>query len=247
MSTDLYVAASAQVAINRRMEAIANNIANMNTAGFRATGVKFEQALSNGRRLGSVVRVGRHDLHQARCRARSPTPATASTSPIDGDSWLALETPAGTVYTRDGRMHLTDLGELRSVNDYPVLDPGGGPITVDPAGGPVTISENGGIIQGGKQISAIGMFLIPADANLTRYDNSAVIPDKPVEAVEDLTTNSMRQGYIEGSNVNPIIEMTRMIEVSRAFDKAARAIDESDYARSGSDPHAFADRIEPRA
>ena len=72
------------------------------------------------------------------------------------------------------------------------------------------------------------MFLIPNDAGLTRYDNSAVIPDKPVESVADLTTNSMRQGYVEGANVNAILEMTKLIEVSRAFDQAAAAIDQSD-------------------
>jgi flagellar basal-body rod protein FlgF len=92
----------------------------------------------------------------------------------------------------------------------------------------VTISENGAISQGGKRLGAIGMFLIPPEANLKRYDNSAVIPDKPAKAVEDVTTNSVRQGYVEGSNVNPILEMTRLIEVSRAFDQAATAIDDSD-------------------
>jgi flagellar basal-body rod protein FlgF len=55
-----------------------------------------------------------------------------------------------------------------------------------------------------------------------------VIPDQPVEPVEDFTTASLRQGYIEGSNVNPILEMTRMIEASRAFDQAASAIEQSD-------------------
>ena len=227
MSTDLHVAASAQVAINKRMEAIANNIANMNTSGFRATGVKFSQALETvGDSEVSFASAGTTYI----TRDSGPIAYTGNSLDvaIDGDSWLGLETPAGTVYTRDGRMHLTDLGELRSVNDYAVLDPGGAPITVNPAGGPVTITESGGIMQGGRQIGAIGMFKIPADAGLTRYDNSAVIPDKPVEAVVDLTTNSIRQGYVEGSNVNPIIEMTRMIEVSRAFDQAASAIDESD-------------------
>ena len=227
MSTDLYVAASAQIAINRRMEAIANNIANVNTAGYRAAGVKFEQALST---VGDqqVAYASQGTVYVMRDPGSVSYTGNSLDVAVDGDGWLGLKTPDGIVYTRDGRMHMTDLGELRSVADYPVLDAGGAPISLDPSAGPVTIGENGGISQAGKQVGAIGMFLIPPDAGLTRYDNSGVIPDKPVEAVADLTTNSMRQGYVEGSNVNPILEMTKLIEVSRAFDQAATAIDQSD-------------------
>jgi flagellar basal-body rod protein FlgF len=227
MSTDLYVAASAQVAISTRMDAIANNIANMNTAGYRAAGVKFHAAMSV---VGDAQVAFASPGSVYLVRDSGPVTYTGNSLDvaIDGDGWLALGTPQGTVYTRDGRMHLTDLGELQSVNGYPVLDPGGSPITLDPSAGPVTIGESGALSQGGKQVSGIGLFLIAADARLARFDNSAVIPDKPATAVEDVTTNSVRQGYIEGSNVNPILEMTRLIEASRAFDQAAAAIDGSD-------------------
>jgi flagellar basal-body rod protein FlgF len=227
MSTDLYVAASSQIAMNKRMEAIANNIANMNTAGYRAAGVKFQAAMSH---------VGDEQVAYASpgsvyiLREAGPVSYTGNSLDvaIDGDGWLALKSPQGTIYTRDGRMHMTDRGELQSVNGYPVLDPGGSPITLDPSAGPVMIGESGGISQGGTQVGAVGLFLIANDAHLTRFDNSAVIPDKPAKAAEDVTTNSVRQGYVEGSNVNPILEMTRLIEVSRAFDQAATAIDDSD-------------------
>lgn len=227
MSTDLYVAASAQVAINRRLEAIANNVANMNTAGYRAAGVKFEATMAKvGNDSVAYSSPGQYYI----LREAGPINYTGNALDVavDGNGWLALQSPAGTVYTRDGRMHMTDLGELQSVNGYPVLDPGGAPIILDPSAGPVAIGENGAVSQGGKQVGGLGIFLIPPDANLTRYDNSAVIPDKPVDPVEDYTTNSIRQGYVEGSNVNPIIEMTKLIEVSRAFDQAATAIDQSD-------------------
>ena len=227
MSTDLYVAASAQIAINRRMEAIANNIANVNTAGYRAGGVKFEQALSN---VGDqqVAYASQGTVYVMRGAGSVSYTGNSLDVAIDGGGWLGLKTPDGIVYTRDGRMHMTDLGDLQSVAGYPVLDLGGGPITLDPSGGPVVIGENGSISQGGSQVASIGMFLIPGDARLTRYDNSSVIPDKPAEPVEDFTAASIRQGYVEGSNVNPILEMTRMIEASRAFDEAATAIEQSD-------------------
>ncbi len=147
---------------------------------------------------------------------------------VDGEGWFALQTPKGIAYTRDGRFHMNDLGDLQSVNGYAVLDSGGSPITLDASGGPVQIGENGAVNQGGKRLGVIGLFTIPADATLTRHDNSGVISDKPADPVEDMTANSVRQGYIEGSNVNPIVEMTRLIEASRAFDQASTAIDQND-------------------
>jgi flagellar basal-body rod protein FlgF len=92
----------------------------------------------------------------------------------------------------------------------------------------VEIAENGGVSQGGRRLGVIGLFVIPANATLTRHDNSAVVSDRPAEPVVDMTTNSIRQGYVEGSNVNPIVEMTRLIEASRAFDQATAALAQND-------------------
>jgi flagellar basal-body rod protein FlgF len=227
VSTDLIVAASAEAAQAKRMDVIANNIANAGTAGFRAAGLKFDVAMQM---VGDqpVAFSGPGEVYITRDQGPITYSGNSLDVAIDGDGWLALQSPDGIIYSRDGRMQLTANGDLTSVNGYPVLDSGQGPITLDPQGGGVTIGENGMISQGGKQVAAIGLFLIPDDAKLTRYDNSGVIPDKPADPVEDFTASSLRQGYVEGSNVNPIVEMTRLIEASRAFDQAASAIGESD-------------------
>ena len=227
VSTGTYVAISAQMAMERRLEAIANNIANVNTAGYRAVGVRFSSELQKaGQNQVSFSSPGQTYV----VRNQGPITHTGNTLDVavDGNGWFGLETPSGTVYSRDGRFHMTADGDLQSVDGYRVLDSGGSPITLDAAGGPVSIAENGAISQGGKRLGAIGLFAIPADATLTRHDNSAVITDKPADPVEDMTANSIRQGYIEGSNVNPILEMTRLIEASRAFDQASTAIDQND-------------------
>lgn len=227
MSTGTNVAISAQVAMERRLEAIANNIANVNTAGYRAMGVQFSTELQQaGQTQVSFSSTGTTYV----VRNQGPISHTGNSLDVavDGEGWFGLETPTGTVYTRDGRFHMTAEGDLQSVNGYKVLDTGGSPITLDTSGGPVAIAENGGISQGGKKLGAIGLFTIPSDATLTRHDNSAVVTDKPADPVEDMTANSIRQGYVEGSNVNPIIEMTRLIEASRAFDQASTAIDQND-------------------
>jgi flagellar basal-body rod protein FlgF len=222
-----YVAISAQIAMERRLEAIASNIANVNTAGYRAVGVRFSTELEQaGQAQVNFTSPGETYV----VRNQGPITHTGNSLDvaIDGDGWFGLNTPEGTVYTRDGRFHLTANGDLQSVNGYGVVDSGGSPITLDATGGPVVIAQDGTITQGGKQLGALGLFLIPADAKLTRHDNSGVMSDKPADPVEDMTANSVRQGYVEGSNVNPILEMTRMIEASRAFDQATTAINQND-------------------
>ncbi len=225
MATGTYVAISAQIAMERRLEAIASNIANVNTAGYRAVGVRFSTELQQA---GQVNYASPGQAYVVRNQGPISHTGNSLDVAIDGDGWFGLTTPEGTVYTRDGRLQMTANGDLQSVNGYGVLDSGGSPITLDPSAGPVAIAENGAVSQGGKRLGVIGLFSIPADATLTRHDNSAVISDKPAEPVEDMTANSIRQGYIEGSNVNPILEMTRLIETSRAFDQASTAIDQND-------------------
>jgi flagellar basal-body rod protein FlgF len=224
---DLYVSLSAQVALEKRMDTIANNVANMNTAGVRAGGVKFDALLSHTG-SDSVAYASSGEAYISRDPGPMNFTGNSLDAAIGGDGWFALQSPAGTVYTRDGRFHMSDTGELQSVKGYPVLDPGGGQITLDPSAGPVTISQDGAISQNGKQLAAIGLYIIPPDAKLTRSDNSAVRSSLPATQAEDLTSNTVRQGYVEGANVNPIIEMTRLIAVTRAFDDAVAAIQQSD-------------------
>jgi flagellar basal-body rod protein FlgF len=137
---------------------------------------------------------------------------------VQGDGWLAIRTGAGIAYTRDGRMAMSDAGDLQTLNGNAVLDAGGAPIALDPTAGAPTISADGMINQGGRQISAIGLFAIDGDARLTRAENSGVIPDKPAVPIVDSTQNGLVQGAVEGSNVDAIREMTRLIAVTRTFD-----------------------------
>ena len=219
MQNGLYVALSAEVALDRRLETIADNIANMNTVGYRATGVSFEAELARAgdaamnyvspgtdylsRRAGDLVRTG-NSLDFA----------------IQGDGWFGIQTPSGTAYTRDGRARLDESGVLRTLNGDPILDAGGAPILIA-ANGPLVVSADGMITQNGRQVGAIGLFAIDPNANLTRTENSGVVPDKPPVPILDFTRNGVVQGAVEGSNVDPVKEMTRLIEVTRAFDGVA--------------------------
>ena len=222
MQSSLYVALSGQIALQKRLDTIANNIANVNTGGFRAEEVTFSSLLSPaGQEPTAFASAGASYI------SRQPGALSQTGDPLDiaaqGDAWFGLQVPGGVVYTRDGRLHMDDSGTLRSGNDYPILDAGGAPIMLDPGAGTPTVSQDGMITQNGAQIAAVGLFSIDPAARLTRYDNSSVKPDIPAAPVLDLSNYGVAQCVAEGSNVNPVLEMTRMIEVSRAFDASSNA------------------------
>jgi flagellar basal-body rod protein FlgF len=227
MQSGLYVGLSGQIALERRLETIANNVANMNTVGFRADGVTFaaELARAGDDRVAFASTGNTFISRQRGGMTKTDNPLDVA---VQGDGWLAVKTPGGVVYTRDGRMKLTDTGQLQTVNGYQVLDAGGTPIAVDPDAGAPTISADGMITQDNKQVSAIGLFMIPDDARLTRAPNSGVIPDKPATPVLDFAQNGIIQGCVEGSNVDPIMEMSKLITVTRAFDSLNSAMNQSE-------------------
>lgn len=101
---------------------------------------------------------------------------------------------------------------------FPIIDSGGAQITLDPNGGPVSISRSGAITQDNNEIGTIGLFNIPTDANLDRYGNSGVTPDRSATAISDFTRDGFKQGYVEGSGANPMMELTKLMSASRAFD-----------------------------
>jgi flagellar basal-body rod protein FlgF len=227
MTSSVYIALSGQVALERRLNTIANNVANMNTPGFRAEEVRFETFMARAAGEEIAFSSGGEAYTSRRAGPVSPTGNPLDVA-VEGDAWLAFASPAGIVNTRDGRLQMTEGGELRTATGYPILDPGGSPIVLDPAAGEVTIATDGAISQGGRQVGGLGLFLIPETSKLTRFESSGVIPSEPAQPVEDTTANSVRQGFIEGANVNPIMEMSKLIMLSRTFDSAASAVEQGE-------------------
>jgi flagellar basal-body rod protein FlgF len=227
MQSALYVALSAQVAMERRLNTVAHNVANMNTGGFRADEIKFEEILSTaGKDKVSFASSGENFI------SRRTGPIVKTDNPLDvaiqGDAWFSFGGPNGTVYTRDGRMRMAENGDLLTIDGHPVLDAGGAPIALDPMAGTPTVGRDGTIMQGGNQVGALGLFSLAATSKLTRFGNSGVISSMPGVPVQDFTSIGVQQGYAEGSNVNPILEMTKMIAVQRSFDSAATTIQEAE-------------------
>lgn len=234
MQSGMYVSLSSQIALERRLTTIADNMANINTVGFRSTEVKFDQVLSKTQNDMNAkiafVSQGNDYLNTASGQLEQ------SGNPLDfavkGDAWFAIDTPAGQVLTRDGRFTMKETGELVSLQGYPVLDAGGAPIQLNRAGGPPSVGADGGIMQDDRQVATLGLFAADISKGFIRHDNSGVITtDRPQPVVDDSSIGVI-QGYLEQSNVNGIGEMTQLIQVNRAFESISSLIQEGETSLS---------------
>ena len=227
MQTGLYVSLSSQIALDRRMATLADNVANSTTVGFRATEVKFNQVVSD-QKTANVAFVSQGDEFISTRNGGLTETGGQFDFAIKGEAWFQVETPSGPTLTRDGRFTLTDAGELVTLNGYPVLDAGGAPIQIDATNGSVQLSADGQLNQSGRPVAALGLFSADLSGGFTRAGNSGIISKIPPEPVVDRIDAGVVQGYVEESNVNAIGEMTQLIQVTRAFESIASLMRDSE-------------------
>lgn len=231
MQSGLYVALSSQIALERRMTTIADNLANMNTVGFRATQLKFDDVMTkaDGARVAYVSDGAEYISTRNGGLTQTKNPLDFATK---GDTWFSIETPSGAAITRDGRFSMLDSGALVTLEGYPVLDAGGGPINLDPNAGPPDLSQDGTLYQNGRPVAALGLFEANVGPNFVRAGNSAIIPSQEPQPVVDRAGAGVVQGYLEQANVNPIEQMTQMITVSRSFEYVTQLMRDSESTMS---------------
>lgn len=242
MQNALYVGLSRQIALHREMDVIANNLANMDTNGFKADGVTFEEYLATKAR---VDRAAPADQRVAFVReSGSITDFTQGTLQqtggaldlaVRGDGYFVVETPQGERYTRNGSFALNDKGELVNQQGYRVRGQNG-PLQFDQQDNSITFAREGTITAiNGNQNQVIERGKI----RLVRFDdqNSLVREGNGLysaggQAPQNVKeTTSIVQGSLEKSNVNPIIEMSRMLEVMRAYQSLASMMTKTDDLR----------------
>lgn len=229
MQSGIYVALSSQIALEKRLTTIADNVANVGTVGYRATEVKFEDVVS-GLGSTSVSFASAGDTYLSTKVGGMRETGNPLDFAIRGDAWFSIETPQGPVMTRDGRFTMLDTGELVTLEGYPVLDAGGAPIQLDAQGGLPDAGGDGSLRQNGQLVGAIGLFEFQPGLNFTRFENSGLVPWGPPQPVLDTMDVGIVQGYVEDSNVNPVLEITRLIQVQRAFDNVTALIRDSESA-----------------
>ncbi len=219
MESSGYVALSAQLAIDRRLSTVANNVANAGTVGYRAAGVVFNALTSPTESFETVfASVGKGSINLASGGLKQT--GNALDLAIKGDMFLGYMGPSGAYYSRDGRLTMLDSGELINPLGHPLLDGSGSPIAVKPDGGPLTIQANGTIIQGGARVGQIGLFNLDLSGGFERAGSAGIVPKLAPETADAAEGGAVVQGYVEESNVDPVSEMVRLIQVTRAFEAA---------------------------
>jgi flagellar basal-body rod protein FlgF len=225
-----YIALSRQMTLRRELDIAANNLANVDTAGFKVEELLI--ATEDGRKARNLgidgpgrfvldTGVGR-DFGQG---GLSQTGATFDFA-IDGQGFFAVGGPEGERYTRDGRFATDPTGRLVTAQGLPVLGEGGSEIILDPAKGPPSVSADGIISQEGERVGRLQAVQFSALSVLSK-DGDGFYVNTSNETPSPATEARIRQGMVESSNVQPIVQITNLIEISRAYEQMAKMIESS--------------------
>lgn len=225
MENTIYATLTRQSGLLAELRAVANNVANANTTGFRAEGVMFSeyvQDLGGSPSLSmAAARVRQTDFGQGALGATGGTFDLA----IEGPGYFLVGTPEGERLTRAGSFTPNENGDLVTAQGYPVLDSGGAPVFVPTGTGAVAIAADGTISAGGQPVGQIGI-VMPLDPQaMTRADG---VLFHAASGWEPAAEGRMLQGFLEESNVDPVMQITRMIEVQRAYELGQGFLDRED-------------------
>jgi flagellar basal-body rod protein FlgF len=247
-NTTLLIGLSRQTALQRELDVVANNIANVNTTGFKADGAVFSEFLKDrtssdpsvapARRMSMVQdRMSWHDMSQGTVQQTGGPLDVA----IDGEGMLVVQTARGERYTRNGALQINNLGEVVTLSGDKVLGENG-PIVLQLTDRDIAITKDGTIkVREGQSLNSDSTrgklrLVTFTDAQQLRKDGATTfaapngvtptpVPDADAHVV---------QGAIEKSNVRPVIEMTRMIELTRAYTEVATLLQQQSDLRKNS-------------
>jgi flagellar basal-body rod protein FlgF len=245
MDNALLIGLSRQTALQRELDIVANNIANLNTTGYKADGAVFAEFLHGGDQSGSPEqrisfvqdRTAWHDMRQGAVQVTGNPLDVA----IDGDGMLVVQTARGERYTRNGALQISNTGEIVTLNGDKVLGDNG-PIILQPTDRDVVITKDGTIkVREGISLTSDSTrgrlrLVTFADSQALQKDGSSTFaaPDGVAPQPLPEARANVVQGAIEKSNVQPVIEMTRMIELTRAYTEVAAILQQQNDLQKNS-------------
>jgi flagellar basal-body rod protein FlgF len=220
-----YATLGRQSGLLREIAVVAHNIANASTTGFRREGVIFSEHV---RRMGEAPSLSMANAH-ARYMDMGAGGLVETGGRFDfaikGEGFFLIETPEGQQLTRAGSFTPNAEGEMVTPDGHRLLDAGGAPVFVPPDARAVSLAGDGTLAADGQPLTRIGLWQPSDPLRLShvagsRFDSSAgVVPQD--DAV-------LLQGFLEESNVNPVGEVARMIEVQRAYEMGQGLLDRED-------------------
>ncbi len=226
MENSGYLALARQVALDRALDITANNLANLRTSGYKAEKLLFEQYVQRAtspitppNEMSSVVQVGTFTDYRPGDFEQTGNVLDFA---IQGDGFFAVQDPAGTRYTRAGNFRLDDTGQVVTQDGLPVLDAGGSAIQLPTDAREIIVSGDGKIAADGNVVGEIGVMQFADPQSLVREGNGLYSSSaQPAQA----TDGTLVQGMIEGANVQPVLEITHMMDILRSFQAAQQMVD----------------------
>jgi flagellar basal-body rod protein FlgF len=230
MENSLLIGLSRQATLRREMTSVANNIANMNTHAYKRENMMFDDFLMRSKGgdaiMGDKLMFVR-DVAQYRDLSEGTFEETGNSLDvaIHGDGYFVVDTPAGNRYTRNGHFQLNNEGIVVTSDGNPVLTEDGDQIEIQATDSRIEISRTGEIYTDGGQIGKLGVVQFENPQFMDKVSDTLYKSDAPGTQVEQ---PDVIQGKLELSNVQPIIEMTRMIDVHRSYEKAKDLVGKED-------------------
>ena len=221
-----YVTLTRQSGLMREMQAVAHNIANLATTGYRREGLIFAEhvkRLEDGAAsLSMATASARHTWDLQGTLEATGGPFDMA---IEGEGFFLLETPEGERLTRAGAFRPNEAGELVNPDGFRLLDAGGAPVFVPPDARGYGLAADGTLSADGVPVAEVGL-VRPVDP--TTLQRAAGVLFRVEGEIEPVEAPRIVQGHLEASNVQPVSEIARMIEVQRAYELGQSFLDRED-------------------
>ncbi|SEW41263.1 flagellar basal-body rod protein FlgF [Cognatiyoonia koreensis] len=226
MDNATYATLTRQSGLMKELQIVANNIANASTTGFQAENMMFSEYISTtGNDFDSLSMAAgtvRQTVHTQGALAQTGGPFDLA---IEGEGYFLIETAGGERLTRAGSFTPDANGDLVTMDGNRVLDAGGAPVFIPQGAGQIAIAPDGTISAAGTPVGQIGL-VVPTDPTTMIREGSVLFNAQ--DGFGPSADGRMLQGYLEDSNVNPIVEIGRMIEVQRAYELGQSFLDKED-------------------
>jgi flagellar basal-body rod protein FlgF len=221
-----YVALTRQSGLARELQSVANNVANLSTTGYRREGVIFaEEVRALPIEGGSVAMTAARARYTDTLQGSLQETGGALDLAVEGDGYFTVMTPAGERLTRAGAFTRDAEGVVVSMDGHRLLDEGGGEITIPFEARAIAVAADGTVSVDGAPAAKIGLVDVADQTQLFREAGVLFRAGAGTIPVED---GRVLQGFLEQSNVNPVAEMARMVEVQRAYEYGQKLIDQED-------------------
>jgi flagellar basal-body rod protein FlgF len=233
MDNTTYIALSRQQALWNHLEVVANNLANVNTTGFKGTDTLFAQYVFNVNQNDRTFKdkvAFTHDFGQIRNLSQGSFNFTGNTYDLSlqGEGYFVTQGDQGQPerYTRAGNFTVNGDGQLVTQEGRAVLSTNGAPITIPTSAGTVVVQGDGSIVdKDGATIDKLRIVRFDKEQDLKLISGTSFVTAAG-QRVIDMDKPKVAQGVLEDSNVNGVVEMTRLISINRAYNDVSRLVEE---------------------